>query len=359
MNFKFVKCRTKKGYAFMKAVVFNPERVKPELVKNHEIPVAGHHEVVIRLYAAALNHRDLHITNPRNMQPFVYGSDGAGVIEEVGEGVTGWTKGQAVIINPQISCMQCKYCLMGEHSLCDTGRVLGGVAWNGTFAEFVKVPSRNVVKMPDHLTFVEAAALPLALGTAWRALISQAALKPSDTVLIQGIGGGVALFCLQIASYLGAKVIVTSGSTEKLQKAAELGAYAGINYKEENVVDRVMELTNGEGAHVVVASNGVAVQEGIMAASKKGRVVQYAYIGNPLPHFNVDVLMGKQVSLYGTAMHTYPEFEEAIRFYTETKQKPIISEVLPLEEAETAFAMLKNTSQFGKVVLSLDASYRG
>jgi zinc-binding alcohol dehydrogenase/oxidoreductase len=342
-----------KGYDVMKAIIFNPEQVKPEIVENYEKPVAGHNEVVIRIHAAALNHRDLNITNPNNKQSFIYGSDGAGVIEEVGEGVTGWTKGQAVMINPQISCMQCKYCLMGEHSLCDTGRVLGGVAWNGTFAEFVKVPVRNLVKMPEHLTFTEAAAIPLALGTAWRALITKASLKPSDTVLIQGIGGGVALFCLQIARHLGARVIVTSGTNEKLQKAAELGAYAGINYREENVVQRVKELTNGEGANVVVASNGVAVQEGILAASKKGRIVQFAYIGSPIPNFHADVLMGKQLSLHGTAMHSYPEFEEAIRFFAETKQKPVISEVLPFEEAQTAFSMLKNSTQFGKVVLSL------
>lgn len=339
----------------MKAIIFNPEEVKPEFVQNYEKPVAGHNEAVVRIQAAALNHRDLNITNPINKQPFIYGSDGAGVIEEVGEGVTGWTTGQAVIINSQISCMQCKYCLMGEHSLCENGRVLGGLTWNGTFAEFVKVPVRNLVKKPEHLTFVEAAALPLALGTAWRALITQASLKPSDTVLIQGIGGGVALFCLQIASYLGAKVIVTSGSNEKLQKAAELGAYAGINYREENVVERVMELTNGEGANVVVASNGEAIQEGMMAASKKGRIVQYAYIGKPVPSFNIDLLMGKQLALYGSAMHTYPEFEDAIHFFTSTKQKPIISEVLPLEEFQTAFTILKNSSQFGKVVLSLGA----
>lgn len=336
----------------MKAVVFDPQTVAPQIVHDLLKPQPGPGELVIRLHAAALNHRDLHITNPRNTQSFIYGSDGAGEVDGIGEGVLGWQTGDPVIINPQISCLSCQYCLKGEHALCESGRVLGGTSWNGTFSHYVKIPARNAVKKPSHLTFAQAAALPLAFGTAWRALITQAALKPGETVLIQGIGGGVALFCLQIAVQIGARVIVTSGSTEKLDKAIALGAFAGIHYKEEDVAKRVHELTGGTGADVVISSSGEAISSGISAAAKKGRIVQFAFIGNMLPVFDVDSLMFKQLSLFGSAMHTYSEFTEAIRFVERTQLMPVISHTYSLEEAPSAFHLLRDSAQFGKIVLT-------
>ncbi|MGE5705065.1 MAG: alcohol dehydrogenase catalytic domain-containing protein [Clostridia bacterium] len=339
----------------MKAVVFDPQSVAPQIVHDLLKPQPGPGELVIRLHAAALNHRDLHITNPRNTQSFIYGSDGAGEVEGIGEGVLGWQTGDPVIINPQISCLSCQYCLKGEHALCESGRVLGGTSWNGTFAHYVKIPARNAVKKPPHLTFAQAAALPLAFGTAWRALITQAALKPGETVLIQGIGGGVALFCLQIAVQIGARVIVTSGSTEKLAEAFRMGAFAGIHYRDEDVAQRVLALTSGKGADVVISSSGEAFSACIAAAGKQARLVHYAYMGNTLPAFDLDMLMSKQLSLYGSAMHTYPEFAEAMAFVESTRLVPVISHTFRLEEAKAAFQLLRDSGQFGKILLTIDS----
>jgi zinc-binding alcohol dehydrogenase/oxidoreductase len=336
----------------MKAIVFNPDKIKP-VYENWPKPSIGAQEVIIRVYAAALNHRDVNITNPNNKNKFVYGSDGAGVVEQVGASVTEWTPGDEVIINPMISCLQCSYCLMGEHSLCEQDSVLGGLAWNGTFAEFVKVPSKSLVKKPAHLDFYQAASLPLALGTAWRALITRAEIKPGETLLIQGIGGGVAAFALQIATAMGVRVIVTSHSQEKLERAMKMGAFGGINYKEEDVTERVMALTDGHGADVIISSSGKVLSTAISSAAKKGRIVQYAYVGSRLPDFDVDTLMFKQLSLHGSSMHSYSEFDEAIRFVNQTKMVPEVSEIFPIDDIDLAFQSMESSTQFGKIVLSI------
>ncbi|MGO0063444.1 alcohol dehydrogenase catalytic domain-containing protein [Brevibacillus fluminis] len=337
----------------MKAVAFDVNQVAPALFHEWEKPQPDAGEVLIRLHAAALNHRDINITNPKNKVSFVYGSDGAGVVEKIGEGVTGWSPGDEVILNAMVACLTCPACLAGEHSLCENESLLGGRIWGGTFAEYIKVPARNVVPKPDHLTMTQAAALPMAFGTAWRALITQARLTPGDTVLIQGIGGGVALACLQIAVGMGARVIVTSGSADKLQKAINMGAYAGIHYKEEDVAARTKELTGGKGADVIVASTGDVLSNSIQAAAKKGRIVQFSYIGKPVESFDVDQLMFRQLALIGSAMHTHGEFEAVLRFVHEKKIVPIVSEIRPLEEFADAFASMRQASQFGKIVLTM------
>jgi zinc-binding alcohol dehydrogenase/oxidoreductase len=337
----------------MKAIVFDPQTVSPVL-GEWQIEQPGPDEVVVRLKAAALNHRDIHITHPAGKTPFVYGSDGAGVIEAVGEHVQEWHKDDEVIINAQISCGQCQYCLTGDHALCEKGQILGGKSLPGTLAEFVKVPARNLTRKPQHLTFHEAAALPLAGGTAWRSLITKAQLQSGETVLIQGIGGGVALHCLQIAVGIGARVIVTSGSNDKLRKAVDLGAVAGINYKEEDVIEAVKQFTGNKGADVVISSNGTSLSLAIAAAAKGGRVIQFAYTGQSIPAFDVDMLMFKQLSLIGTGMNSDSEFVDAIRFFNEHKIVPIVSEIIPLEQVQQGFERMKNSSQFGKIVLSIE-----
>lgn len=252
----------------MKAVVFNEKAIAPTLVQDWKKPEANKGEVVVLLKAAALNHRDLNITNPNNKSPVIFGSDGAGLVEQIGEGVNGFQIGDEVILNSMVTCMECPACRSGDHANCVDSRLISGPTWGGTLAEYIKVPARNVVKKPGHLTMEQAAALPMAMGTAWRALMTQGKLKPGNTVLIQGIGGGVALACLQIAVKMGARVIVTSGSMEKLTKALELGAAAGIHYKEENIVERVKQLTNGAGVDIAVASTGDVVPTSVEVVNR-------------------------------------------------------------------------------------------
>lgn len=337
----------------MKAVVFNEQTVAPIMVKDWAIPEPTQGEVLIQLKAAALNHRDLNITNPNNKVRWVYGSDGAGIVVMVGEGVDGIQVGDEVIINSMVTCMECPACLSGDHANCLNHRIVGGLTWNGTFAEYTKVPARNIVKKPQHLSFTQAAALPMAMGTAWRALVTQGKLTEGQTVLIQGIGGGVALACLQIAVEMGAKVIVTSGSREKLEKALQLGAAAAIHYKEEDVAERVQQLTDGLGAHLVVASTGDVVSTSIKAVRQGGRILQFAYVGKPLDAIDVDTIMAKQSSFIGTAMHSYQEFDDVIKFINYNKIVPVVSEVFPIEEYEQAFDSMKSSRQFGKIVVTI------
>jgi zinc-binding alcohol dehydrogenase/oxidoreductase len=271
----------------------------------------------------------------------------------MGEGVIGWNKGDQVIIDPMVVCMECPECLCGHDELCRNQRIVGGRAWGGTLAEYIKVPVRNIVKKPVHLSMEQAAGLPIALGTAWRSLITKAGLKQGETILIQGIGGGVANFCLQIAVTIGAKVIVTSSSNDKIQRALSMGAAAGINYREEDVPSSVRTLTEGRGADVVVSSTGDAVSTAVQAAASQGRIVNFAYIGRPLPSFDADMLMSKHLTLMGTAMYNHREFEEAIQFVNETHFIPVISEVYPIDKYEIAFESMKSSTQFGKIVLQI------
>jgi len=337
----------------MKAVIFNPHTVAPEVVADWPIPQPDEGEVVVRLHAASLNHRDLNLTNPRIQKSFVYGSDGAGVIEQIGSGVTNWQTGEEVIINSLLACGSCSYCLKGEHSMCETGSVLGGPAYDGTFAEYVKVPARNLVRKPAHLRFAEAAALPMAFGTAWRALITRARLLPGETLLIHGIGGGLALYSLQLAVSLGAKVIVTSGSDEKITKALQMGAYAGIHYRNEDVAARVRELTDGAGVDVVMASHGETVPISLEAAKPQGRIIHTPFTGKALASFPIDEIMFKELSLIGSQMHTHPEFMDAMRFVEMVKLMPVISHEIPLAQAVEAFNLMHESAQFGKIILTL------
>lgn len=324
---------------------------------DRPIPVPGPGEAVVRLHAAALNHRDLFLVRgirKNGWAHFTPGSDGAGTVAAVGAGVTGWRPGDPVVINAALFCGQCPLCLQGEQSLCDQFQILGGPG-DGTFAEYVRVPARNLAPKPAHLDFLRAAALPLALGTAWRALVTRAALRPGETVLIHGIGGGVALYCLQIAVAMGARVLVTSGTPAKLARAAALGAAAGIPYRSEDVAQRVRELTAGQGADVVVDSGGQETLPISLAAVRKGgRIVHFGATTGAEVHLGSRDLFWRQVSLIGSTMNTPAEFAAALAFVTNTRLVPQVSAVYPLAEAEAAFREMEQAAQFGKLVLRID-----
>ena len=329
------------------------------------MPNVGPDEVLVRLEAAALNHRDLNMKpylqklyadRPEQQQPpYVLASDGAGVIEEVGAQVRGWQPGDEVLINTGVYCGQCPHCLTGEHARCVQADVLGGPGVDGTLAEYIAVPARLLVRKPAHLTMSETAALPMALGTAWRALVTRAELRPGETVLIQGIGGGVALMALQLAVALGARVIVTSSSADKIRQALAIGAEAGINYRTEDVYERVMELTDGTGVDAVIDGGGASAMPGAVRAVRDlGRVVTFSMMGAErafeLPIYHLIV---RQVSVLGTAMNTHGELLDAVRFVERTQLKPVISAVYPFAQTLAAAEYLERGEQFGKVVVEI------
>lgn len=329
----------------MKALVFG-EKEKNLVVINKEKPSLEKGEVLVRLSAAAINRRDYFIakrfkerveTEPNFEVPsFTFGSDGAGVIEEVAEGVLDFQKGDAVIINTVIN-----------------KKLLGGV-FDGTFSEYIKVPSTNLVPKPNELSFIEAAALPMAMMTAWRALF-QANLKKGETVFIHGIGGGVALYALQIAHAMGASVIVSSGSEEKLQNSKILGAAHTINYKTQNVAQVVKELTTGEGVDVVIDGVGATTfQTSLEIAKIRGRVIPYGLVTGSDITFNANLLFMKEISVIGAdVMYAEAQFKEAIEFFITHQIKPQVSKIYALEDAHLALKDLEISSQFGKIVFEI------
>lgn len=320
-------------------------------------PVPAHGEVVLRVKAAALNHLDIWMRKGRSGAslpfPHVLGSDAAGIVHAVGEGVMAFKTGDEVVLNPGLDCGACEFCLRGQHSEC-TNFTIVGMGSHGTFAEYVTAPARNLQPKPVHLTWEEAAALPLAYVTAWRMLMSQARLRAGETVLIHGIGGGVALAALQLAQLAGAQTMVTSSSVEKLARASELGAVYGIQYRGQGVVDAVMEYTNGRGVDIVVDTVGAATWPINMEILRKGgRVVHCGVTTGPHVEANISTIYWKQLAILGSTMGSHEDFRALLQAVNTAGLKPVVDQVFPLAEAMAAQERMELGQQFGKIVLTL------
>ena len=321
-------------------------------------PVPGPGQVRVRVRAGSLNHLDIFVRNgipgiPVAL-PHVMGSDGAGVIESVGPGVTRVSPGDEVVLNPGVNCGDCEFCRMGEHSLCTTFHLLGEhVA--GTFAEYVVAPAINAWPRPAALSWEESAAFPLTFLTAWRMLVSKARVRPGESLLIIGVGGGVAVAALQIAKLLGLTVFVTSGSGEKLARAKELGADAGIDHSATDFAREVRKLTGKRGVDVVLDSVGKATwRQSIAAAAKGGRLLTCGATTGTDPQTDLGRIFWNQLTVYGSTMGTHAEFAEMLRIFRDGKVKPVVDAVFPLPQARKALCHLEEKRQFGKVVLRVD-----
>ncbi len=331
-----------------------------EVVRVEEVadpkPAAG--EVVVEVRAAALNHLDINVRNGRPGMtlafPHVLGSDAAGVVAEVGQGVSGVRAGDEVILNPGLSCGRCEWCLRGEQSECPAFTIVGLGRW-GTFAERVAVPAECVYPRPPHLDFEHAAALGLAHLTAWRMLMTRARLRAGETALIHGIGGGVALAGLQIAKLAGAEVIVTSSANEKLARARSLGADHTINYRvQTDVAAAVRDATAGRGADVVMDTVGAATWAADFAAVRRGgRIVICAVLTGAAAETPLNVLYWNQISVLGSTMGSHEDFRLMLQAVAAAKLEPVVDSVLPLDRAAEAFARMEAGEQFGKIVLKM------
>jgi NADPH:quinone reductase-like Zn-dependent oxidoreductase len=314
-------------------------------------------EVLVRVRAAALNRLDLFvlagIPGVPVALPHVPGADGMGVVEALGEGVDGPPPGTRVVIQPGLSCGLCEFCRAGQQSLCVSYRILGEHL-PGTFAELVSVPARNVYTAPDGLTDEQAAAFPLAALTAWRLLVTRASLRPGETVLIHGIGGGVSTFALQIAKLCGAsRVIVTSSSAEKLRRAREMGADDVLDSKED-VGKRVRELTKKRGVDVVVDSVGAATwKHSLVAAAKGGRIVTPGATSGPNPEEEIRHIFWKQLSILGSTMGTDAEFAPLLAAVSAGRVVPVVDSVVPLAEGRKAYERMQSAEGLGKIVLKV------
>jgi zinc-binding alcohol dehydrogenase/oxidoreductase len=311
-------------------------------------PRAGEGEAIVRVHAAALNHRDLWIQKGQYAglkYPVIPGSDGAGVVVEVGGAGDNW-RDREVIINPAIH--------WGDNPAYQDPlhfRILG-LPDDGTLAGYVKVPLENLVDKPVHLSFEEAAALPLAGTTAFRAVMTRARVEAGEKVLITGIGGGVALFALQYAVAAGARVYVTSGSDEKIDKAIALGALGGVNYKNSNWVES-LRLLAGSFDVTVDGTAGDSMGDLLDLATPGGRVVFYgATRGNP-SGLVARRIFWKQLNVLGTTMGSPEDFRSMIAFVQEHAIRPVVDRIFPFEEGEAAFRWMDDALQFGKIVIKI------
>lgn len=320
-------------------------------------PACEPDEVVVQVKAAALNHLDIWMRKGRSgvslPLPHVLGSDAAGVVAATGERVAGWKAGDEVVINPGLDCGQCESCLRGQHSECQAFTIVG-MGRHGAFAEQVAVPARNLQPRPPHLTWEEAAALPLAYLTAWRMLMTQAQLRAGETVLIHGIGGGVALAALQLASMAGARALVTSSSVDKLARASELGAAHGISYRNTNVAEAVQEYTVGRGVDLVVDTVGASTWPiNVEVLRKGGRVVHCGVTSGAHVEANISAIYWKQLSIMGSTMGSHDDFRALLEAVNASGLRPVIDEVFPLAQARAAQERMEQGQQFGKIVLTV------
>ena len=350
----------------MKALVIT-DKQKPLEVWEVAGLKAGPGEAIVRVHAAALNHRDLWIQKGLYAglnYPIVPGSDGAGVVVEVSglgfaavgdrfagpveDGIAGWI-GKEVIIDPSLDWG-------GSAGYQDPGsfRILG-LPDDGTFAEYVKAPVRNLLKKPAHLSFEEAAALPLAGVTAYRAVMTRAQVKEGEKVLITGIGGGVALFALQFAVAAGAEVIVTSGSVEKLDKAMAMGAAGGANYTGKRWVEKLKSLA-GAFDVIIDGAAGDGVNDLFDLAMPGGRVVFYgATRGNP-SSVVARRIFWKQLNVLGSTMGSPADFASMIHFVEQHKIRPVVDRVFAFGDGEAAFRWMEDARQFGKIVIRVSST---
>jgi len=317
----------------------------------------GPGEAMVRIHAAALNRLDLFVVDglPGTALefPHVLGSDGAGLVEAVGAGVSNVRLGDRAMLNPGISCGRCPACLDGEESLCETFRVLGEHR-SGTVTEYVVLPAENLALVPDEMSWEQAAAFSLATLTAWRMLSTRARLVAGETVLIWGIGGGVAMAALKVAVLLGARALVTSGSDEKLAVAAREGASAMINHFSADVPALVRELTGGRGADVVVDSVGEETWRRSQRALRRGgRFVSCGATTGPNIALDLRRLFWHQWSLLGSTLGNRREYAEVVRLAHQGKLWPVVDCSVPFSESRSAFERLHRGEQTGKLVIEV------
>lgn len=329
-------------------------------VQHTQIPSLGAGDVRVKIHAAALNHVDLHMIDSGkridHSLPLTLGVDGSGEVESIGELGSPLMMGQPVLIYPLIYCGRCKYCEAGIQPLCVDMRFIGQHT-NGTMAEYVSVPAKNLIALPPGLSWAEGACLPTAYLTAWRMVVNKARVRPGETVLVIGIGGGVSMAALQFARLCGAKVIVTSSSDTKLTRAIALGAWAGINYRTEDVVQRVMSLTDGAGVNVVCNNvGGDTWGPSLRAATRGGRIVMCGVTNGDRPPAELRRIFIRQLEVYGSTHGTTSDLQQMLAAISDQNLRPTIDRIVSLSESVAALEELREATQFGKIVVDVSGS---
>lgn len=329
----------------MKAMVVQTKGA-PFTEQEVPTPVPGPDDVLVKLDASSLNRRDYYIQRgmyPRSAFPVIPGADGAGTVVAAGEQVPRSLMNTKVVINPSLNWGSNPNVQQRDFRLL-------GFPDNGTFAEYVCIPSRLVHPKPGHLTLEEAAALPVAGVTAYRALFTRGNAKATDTILVTGIGGGVALATLQFARAIGARVFVTSGSDEKIHRAIGLGAAGGTNYKSDSWAEDLLKLAGGIDL-IIDGAAGPGFAKLLDIASPGARIVNYGSVQGKINNAEPARIFWKQLSILGSTMGTEEEFAAMLHFVEQYAIKPVIDCVFPLGELEQAMRRMTEVGQFGKIVL--------
>ncbi len=320
-------------------------------------PVAGPAEIVVRVRACALNYLDIWqrkgLPGVKIPLPHVSGSDIAGVIESVGEGVSHVSPGDKVLVNPGLSCMHCEACYAGHDNQCRDYTVLGNY-FDGGYAEMVRVPAVNALPFPEALEFAEAASIPLVFMTAWHMLVTRCGLKAAEDVLILGAGSGVGSAAIQIARLFHARIIATAGTDAKLEKARSLGADQVINHNRQKIRDEVRQITGKRGVDIVFEHIGAATwQDSVSCLARHGRLVTCGVTTGYDVQLDLRHLFAKEISLIGSYMGSKHELLEVLKHVRSGMLKPVVSDVLPLREAARAQKMMEQREHFGKIVLAV------
>ena len=327
------------------------ERPEPE-------PRAGEVRVAIR--AAAMNRLDIFVRDgiPGVPLPQIPGADGAGVVDAVGEGVEGFSVGERVLVQPGLYCNACEVCRSGEQSLCVTFRIVGEHV-PGTFAEKVVVPARNVFSAPERLSFEQAAAFPLVYQTAWRMVVTRGDVRPGQTVLIHGGGGGAAGAVLEIARLAGARVFATTSGEEKARRLSEAGAEVVLDYRKQDVAKEIRNLTGKRGVDVVIDSVGEKTwMTSLKCAANGGRIVTCGATTGPNPTEEIRLIFWKQLSILGSTMANEREFRAMLSAVEAGHLTPRIDSTFAFSRAKEAYEHLEKGDHHGKIVLVPDSATR-
>ncbi|HEV8641693.1 MAG TPA: zinc-binding dehydrogenase [Methylomirabilota bacterium] len=340
----------------MKALAFN-EFGGPDKLRLQDVPdpKIGPDEALIRVRACALNHLDIFVREGipalKTPLPFWTGCDIAGDIAEVGAAVAGVKAGDRVVVNPNVTCGRCEFCIQGEDSLCVRYGIVGEHVPGG-MAELVKVRGDNVLKLPDRISYEDAASFVLTNMTAWRMVVTQGQVRAGQDVLILGVGGGVSSTAVQIAKLCGARVFVTSSSDAKLERARQLGADVGINYAKEDWAKVVFDKTGRRGVDLVIENVGASTwKQSLRSVRKGGRLVTCGATTGPIGETDIRIVFWNQIHIIGSTMANRREFNEVLRLFCDGKLRAIVDEVVPLKDGAAAQQRLAEGKQFGKIVL--------
>lgn len=325
---------------------------------SHPDPDPDPDEVLVEVYAGALNHLD--IWTRRGLPgvdlalPHVPGSDGAGLVREVGEQVDRFERGDRVALLAGVSCGTCEHCRNGEEPLCPEYHIIGEHT-PGVHAEYAAVPAENLVSVPEDVEWAVAASAPLAFQTAWRMLMTRTDLGPGDSVLVQGATGGVGHAAVQIADYAGATVYATGGTDEKLETVSDLGVDRVINYESESFKEIIKTETDGRGVDVVVDHVGEATwSDSLKCLVKGGTLVTCGATTGGRPELNVNRVFWDGLSIHGSTMASVGEIDDVLSLVWDGVFEPVIRERLPMSEAAEGHRLLEERDGVGKVVLVPD-----